>query len=1068
MRVRLALAGSMALCVVLSVLVASWGATAQAAVTHRYLSQITEIPASSGASVPGALAKMESMTFDSGHLWIAEKFGGGSRVDEFDGSTGAFLSQPVHVEPPIAFGEGGVAVGHATGAGELYVGETVGGEPAVGVFNEAGAPQATWTGADTPGGSFGSFLADVAVDNSTSLSDSAAGDVYVAASSQGAIDVFHPETGGKEKYVTQLTGISPGESFGFPFKMVVNEANGDLIVLDVSASTLDVFEPTVLGEYAFVRKITGTPSGSLKEIYNLAVDSGTGEIYVTEGFKPPVIDQFSATGAYLGRITGVGSPGGNLSDVFSLAADPVSDDVFIADNRNSGGEKSQPAVVDVFGPDVVIPDVTTVPVSNQKPMSVSLNGTVNPDEAGAATCQFVWGTSASFGQVTPCSEAVSEGGSPVAVHAVLSGLQPDRTYHYRLQASNANGTNPGEPFEDREFTTPGPGISGESVSNIASTSATLGITVNPHNAPTTYYFQYGTSNAYSSSAPAPPGAALGSGEGRIEVGQHLQGLLADTTYHYRAIVISEPSPGEFEEFDGEDHVFTTQAAHSKSGLPDDRAWEMVSPPNKQGASLRAIGGGGQGGGQLIQAAADGSALAYGATGPTEESPPGNRAPEAVQIFSQRSPGGWLTKVIATPHNVVHSELAAGHESEYKVFSADLSLGVVGPQGFTALSSEATEGTVYLRHDTTCDVSPTGCYQPLVTATNVAPNVKFGGSAIKFIDATPDLSHVIIESTVALTANGSAGLYEWADGNLTYVADMKLGNPNGGDQTVRHAVSDDGSRVIGNSAGGGMIMRDIPEESTIRLDSVEPGAVGGREEPVFQTASSDGSRVFFTDASQLTTDSRASSGESVVEDKSDLYEFNVATDKLSDLSVPLNSGEHADVQGSVLGASEDGSYIYFVANGVLATGATPGNCSSISGQSEGVTCNLYVSHDGITTFIATLSGEDSNSFALRLMELTARVSPDGRWLAFMSDRDLTGYDNRDAFSGKPDEEVFLYRADAEVGSKSLVCASCNPTGARPVGALDHNASGANGEPSELVDASELWGGHWLAGLIPGWT
>ena len=28
---------------------------------------------------------------------------------------------------------------------------------------------------------------------------------------------------------------------------------------------------------------------------------------------------------------------------------------------------------------------------------------------------------------------------------------------------------------------------------------------------------------------------------------------------------------------------------------------------------------------------------------------------------------------------------------------------------------------------------------------------------------------------------------------------------------------------------------------------------------------------------------------------------------------------------------------------------------------------------------------------------------------MSDRSLTGYDNHDAHSGKPDEEVFLYHA-----------------------------------------------------------
>src|SRR4029077_8041448 len=64
----------------------------------------------------------------------------------------------------------------------------------------------------------------------------------------------------------------------------------------------------------------------------------------------------------------------------------------------------------------------------------------------------------------------------------------------------------------------------------------------------------------------------------------------------------------------------------------------------------------------------------------------------------------------------------------------------------------------------------------------------------------------------------------------------------------------------------------------------------------------------------------------------------------------------------------------------------------------------------------------------LTKMTARVSPDGRWLAFMSQRSLTGYENHDARSGNPDEEVYLYDAEAQ----GLQCASCNPTGARPVG------------------------------------
>ena len=52
---------------------------------------------------------------------------------------------------------------------------------------------------------------------------------------------------------------------------------------------------------------------------------------------------------------------------------------------------------------------------------------------------------------------------------------------------------------------------------------------------------------------------------------------------------------------------------------------------------------------------------------------------------------------------------------------------------------------------------------------------------------------------------------------------------------------------------------------------------------------------------------------------------------------------------------------------------------------------------------------------------------------------------DAVSGQPDEEVYLYDAVAN----RLVCVSCNPTGARPVGVLD-------GDERLLVDPRDRLG------------
>ena len=61
---------------------------------------------------------------------------------------------------------------------------------------------------------------------------------------------------------------------------------------------------------------------------------------------------------------------------------------------------------------------------------------------------------------------------------------------------------------------------------------------------------------------------------------------------------------------------------------------------------------------------------------------------------------------------------------------------------------------------------------------------------------------------------------------------------------------------------------------------------------------------------------------------------------------------------VLGASADGSYLYFAANGVLAAGASPGDCKGPVSRPSGK-CNLYLWHEGQTSFIAALN-EDGGS------------------------------------------------------------------------------------------------------------
>src|SRR5581483_9798244 len=124
------------------------------------------------------------------------------------------------------------------------------------------------------------------------------------------------------------------------------------------------------------------------------------------------------------------------------------------------------------------------------------------------------------------------------------------------------------------------------------------------------------------------------------------------------------------------------------------------------------------------------------------------------------------------------------------------------------------------------------------------------------------------------------------------------------------------------SNGTLYLRDMTRGETIAIDAPQGGSGAGVQSR-YMTANSDDSRIFFTNASKLTADSTARGG------AEDLYEFEVTSDpgeplrgKLTDLTIDDNPGESAGVQ-NVIGASEDGSAVYFVAEGVLGDGAAHG-------------------------------------------------------------------------------------------------------------------------------------------------
>ncbi len=869
----------------------------------------------------------------------------------------------------------------------------------------------------------------------------AAGTVYVG--DENRVQEFSPE-GAYQSQVAlpSEAGKEPGATTG-----LVVDSTGDLYVISAEFNEGEGFTEGLSG----VRKYDS--SGKLLEVLDakggpkaVTLDASDNLYIDDEGVSGHRILEYNASGKEI-SVLDADAEGGERGIAFSDVAKQLY--VLSTDHVR--------VVVPSVGPLVESESATSVGRTE-----ATLNATVNPEgqeesSSEALTYHFEYGETAAYSASTATETSTGGSFEDRQLSAQLTGLQPRTTYHFRVVATNAAHETIEGP-DDTFPTLPPTSIDSESASDVTSSSATLAAQINPLGSDTKFRFEYDTT-PYAGSAehgkkvPLPEGD-VGSGESDVAVAEHVQGLEPDTVYHYRVVAVNGLGT-----VDGPDHGITTQSVESVAALPDGRRWELVSPPDKRGATIQSF----DLDGAVIQASESGGAITYAANAPTEATPPANIGPEREQVLSTRTAEGWESRDIATPHSVPTAENQTGHETEYQLFSGDLSFGAVEPVGETQLSPEASEPTPYRRDNTD------NTYQPLVTAAN-SLGAKFG-KQIEFIGATPDLSHIVVESSVALTAPPSgAGIYEWASGKLqlasvlpdkTPATEAHLGNEGRVESgIVRHAMSNDGSRVVWD-AEGHLYMRDMGTEETVRLDTVESGAQGGFGGPRFQTASGDESEVFFTSNQRLTVGAKG---------ETDLYEFGSTgsglAGKLTDLTADPNPGEHGSVEGVVMGASEDGSYVYVVDSGALTAVENSQGEKAAPGSN-----NLYLLHENgmtwTTTFVAQLAGEDRTDWEAtgakkELIELTSRVSPNGRWLAFMSNRSLSGYDSTDAnpeAQGARDEEVFLYDA----GSNRLTCTSCNPSGQRPAGLFDSGQV-----PIPLVDEPQIWGGRWLAGLVPGWT
>jgi hypothetical protein len=390
-------------------------------------------------------------------------------------------------------------------------------------------------------------------------------------------------------------------------------------------------------------------------------------------------------------------------------------------------------------------------------------------------------------------------------------------------------------------------------------------------------------------------------------------------------------------------------------LPDCRAYELVSPAEKNGGAVAApealLGGG------VLQAAAGGEAATFSSSASFGEEALG--APPASQYMSARTAAGWLTQNI-TPATISGAYGDNPDGVPYQLFSTDLSRGLM-LDGRRCAEGEECPRSYSLRDGE----------GGLLADSPAQPDLSFGGAA-------PDLRHVIFANP--------AGLYKWGGEGFETISEApgaRLGAQAG-------SVSADGSRVYFTAAGN-LYLRE--GATTRQVD----GEVGGGGE--FQTASADGSVAYFTKAGHL-------------------YRYEAQFEDLSTIDLTLGG----ELEG-VLGDSADGSVVYYQTASGLFRWQAPGTVTELAAGADAAQASDWPPTTG-----------------------TARVTPDGSALAFLSKAGLTGYDNTDQTTGEPDSEVFLWSV-----SGGLTCASCNSDGTPPLGPSSIPGAIANGSGPGAADS-----------------
>lgn len=959
----------------------------------------------------------------------------------FDASPTTPFSRDYQSSLPVLGAPEALTVDQSTG--DLYVVSPS--QHSVSRFTAAGAPDDFTAGSAAgtnvlTGFSFdGPSAAQVAI-APTGAAGGTAGDIYVA--SLGGIDVYAND-GTHLGQITQAAGSGFSESCG-----VATDSSGKLYVSDYGGE-IDRYAPSAnpATNADYDSQITGVsnpceiavdsngavyssryPSGPLTK-YDasdfgtsnpgtlideasraVAVDPTTDEVYVDEGNE---ISVFNSAGAHFYSF---GSSAGLESNSRGVAVKGSNGDAYVANFSTDE--------IDIFGPPVVPPHVTTGSAIALSTTSADLNGTVEPNGLALDDCHFEYVSDAAFlvsgfkdlssGGTAACTPSAGSIPADTASHpvtATVTGLDPATIYHFRLLAANAQSKVTGS-----EALIPGVPLVQTTGSPVrTATTASLDARLDPRGAATSYHFEYGDQGPCNSSpCTSAPAQAAGSGETFELVSQQIPGLKANTTYHYR-LVAENGIPGGAAY--GQDATVTTRSSdaplthgHFPGPPGSDRAWEQVSMPDMSGNGVHGV----------LAVADSGERVVYSINGGSPGSQVGGGLGGENDQYTERTSGGWRGKSLypsrsQAPGNRWPATEQFGRSDLSEWFAINDDVTNVGTFDVWRMAPGAPAQRVFSVPFEKIGLELTfgsadGSRVLESLMGDFDPEHPVGPSNEEIYDVTTGSPHV-----VGILPDGSVPSCGIRAQSLTQGVGLPSSagwmTPNGNFYFFYAECNGPKS----------LYLRNLVNSTTVQI------AANARF-----IRSTNGAAFFTTQESLVAGDSGGG----------DIYRYTIGNGSLDCLTCAtpaaglVSEGRDGEEATEIenIAVSNDGSTIYFGSKHRLAQGAA----------NEGI-YRLDVANHGLA-YVAPLEGARAGSYGAN----GNAINPDGSVFVFMSNNPAL-----DAVNGPQNGGINqFYRYDDEDGS--LVCVSCPGDGSPPLAAVNPRTfapiRGANG--SQLTSSGDF--------------